>query len=43
MSYLVDGDSIDAEVEEAVKLLMKIANTKIRKAAIEQIRVLATI
>ena len=43
VSYLVDGDSIDAEVEEAVKLLMKIANTKIRKAAIEQIRVLATI
>ena len=41
VSYLVDGNSIDADVEEAARLLMKISEVKVRRAAIEQIRVLA--
>ena len=41
VSYLVDGESIDAEAEEAAKLIMMISDSKLRRAAIEQIRVLA--
>ncbi len=41
VSYLVDGESIDAETEEAAKLIMMISDSKLRRAAIEQIRVLA--
>lgn len=41
VSYLVDGNSIDADVEEAAKLLMKLSDAKIRRAAIEQITILA--
>ncbi len=41
VSYLVDGESIDAETEEAAKLIMMISDSKVRRAAIEQIRVLA--
>ena len=39
--YLVDGESIDAEAEEAAKLIMMISDSKLRRAAIEKIRVLA--
>ena len=41
VSYLVDGESIDAEAEEAAMLIMMISDSKLRRAAIEQIRVLA--
>lgn len=36
-----DEESIDAETEEAAKLIMMISDSKLRRAAIEQIRVLA--
>ena len=41
VSYLVDGESIDAEAEEAAMLIMMISDSKLRRAAIEKIRVLA--
>ena len=41
VNYLVDGESIDAEAEEAAKLIMMISDSKLRRAAIEQIRALA--
>ena len=41
VSYLVDGEITDVEAQEAAMLVMRIRDSKIRRAAIEQIRILA--
>lgn len=41
MNYLVDGEITDVEAQEAAMLVMRIRDSKIRRAAIEQIRILA--